>query len=677
MATGTIAVSVEATPKKAFATAVDWPGWSRSGKTEELALAALADYAPRYAVVAAGGRRAVRAGRLRGRRADRGRGRHRLRRPVLDHGPRPPARGRRGGRAPGAPRRGGLDRLRPRRRGCARRAAQGPARRRPGPRQDGRPRRRVRRRTTPARSGSRASGRTRRTARRSRPCAPRCSSILRRPSDGSALAGRTGPPATRRAGSPGTPSTTPGRWRTGPSPPEARAPGPRSGPIGRTARTSAAAIGRGPSINPTAAAASPMSSAAVRPAARRSRTDVSPSAFDSFRPSGRRISGWCAKAAGVSRPSRAPRRICAGRLAQQVPAADDEVHALAQVVDDDSEPVGPVPVAVGERRVAVVRDLVRAWADESIHPALRAAAERDAQDRPVESALATAAGAARSVPPTPVVVRPRPRTSCASSRSRRRALHREGEPARPRTGRRRRTAGSGRRRRGSRATRGPRAGRPRTPDGSAPGRGPRCAAGRRPRPRPPCPTRRWRSPRDRDGGIRSAPGRTRPRPASTRCRRSPSVGAVPVARLERARGGEQPAVERQQVRLGERALVRHRHAQEDLALALGVADRSTARRALGPAGLARQFGALVEHRDEPAVEGVDPLAQAAQLGRLEVRGAVERSGTRATEPAGDRFEGQVIAARPLADDRLERDVVQVVDLAERLAPWRGPTGGPR
>jgi hypothetical protein len=49
----TIAVSVEATPKKAFATAIDWPGWSRSGKTEELALAALEDYAPRYAVVAA------------------------------------------------------------------------------------------------------------------------------------------------------------------------------------------------------------------------------------------------------------------------------------------------------------------------------------------------------------------------------------------------------------------------------------------------------------------------------------------------------------------------------------------------------------------------------------------------------------------------------------------------
>jgi hypothetical protein len=53
-ATGSTAVRVmvEATPKKAFASAVDWPGWARSGKTEELALTALADYATRYAPVA-------------------------------------------------------------------------------------------------------------------------------------------------------------------------------------------------------------------------------------------------------------------------------------------------------------------------------------------------------------------------------------------------------------------------------------------------------------------------------------------------------------------------------------------------------------------------------------------------------------------------------------------------
>jgi hypothetical protein len=45
-------VSVEAGSKKAFATAVDWPGWSRSGKTEELAVEALVAYAARYALSA-------------------------------------------------------------------------------------------------------------------------------------------------------------------------------------------------------------------------------------------------------------------------------------------------------------------------------------------------------------------------------------------------------------------------------------------------------------------------------------------------------------------------------------------------------------------------------------------------------------------------------------------------
>jgi hypothetical protein len=57
MATGTIAVVIEATPKKAFARAIDWPGWARSGKTEAMALESLAAYAPRFAT-------ATRAARL-------------------------------------------------------------------------------------------------------------------------------------------------------------------------------------------------------------------------------------------------------------------------------------------------------------------------------------------------------------------------------------------------------------------------------------------------------------------------------------------------------------------------------------------------------------------------------------------------------------------------------------
>jgi hypothetical protein len=53
--TKTITITIEQTPKKVFASAADWPGWSRSGKTEELALEALAAYAPRYSPVAPDG----------------------------------------------------------------------------------------------------------------------------------------------------------------------------------------------------------------------------------------------------------------------------------------------------------------------------------------------------------------------------------------------------------------------------------------------------------------------------------------------------------------------------------------------------------------------------------------------------------------------------------------------
>ncbi len=47
-----IVVTIESTPKKAFARALEWPGWARGGKTDELALAALAGSAARYAAVA-------------------------------------------------------------------------------------------------------------------------------------------------------------------------------------------------------------------------------------------------------------------------------------------------------------------------------------------------------------------------------------------------------------------------------------------------------------------------------------------------------------------------------------------------------------------------------------------------------------------------------------------------
>lgn len=45
-------VYLESGRKRVFAGTLDWPGWCRSAKSAELALEALATYAPRYAVVA-------------------------------------------------------------------------------------------------------------------------------------------------------------------------------------------------------------------------------------------------------------------------------------------------------------------------------------------------------------------------------------------------------------------------------------------------------------------------------------------------------------------------------------------------------------------------------------------------------------------------------------------------
>jgi hypothetical protein len=48
-----IAIYLEQVPKRTFACAVDWPGWSRSGRTDEAAIESLLSSGPRYARVAA------------------------------------------------------------------------------------------------------------------------------------------------------------------------------------------------------------------------------------------------------------------------------------------------------------------------------------------------------------------------------------------------------------------------------------------------------------------------------------------------------------------------------------------------------------------------------------------------------------------------------------------------
>jgi hypothetical protein len=47
-----VRVVLEVAPKRSFASALDWPGWSRGGKTADEALEALLRYGPRYATVA-------------------------------------------------------------------------------------------------------------------------------------------------------------------------------------------------------------------------------------------------------------------------------------------------------------------------------------------------------------------------------------------------------------------------------------------------------------------------------------------------------------------------------------------------------------------------------------------------------------------------------------------------
>jgi hypothetical protein len=47
-AAGQVAVYIEAGKRRVFASALEWPGWARSGRSEALAIAALAEYLPRY-----------------------------------------------------------------------------------------------------------------------------------------------------------------------------------------------------------------------------------------------------------------------------------------------------------------------------------------------------------------------------------------------------------------------------------------------------------------------------------------------------------------------------------------------------------------------------------------------------------------------------------------------------
>ena len=197
---GRLEIGVERGTKKAFAWALEWPGWCRSGKDPDLAQAALLAAVPRYAVVAdAAGLALPTTFELEVVETVAGDGGTDFGVPSVDHRPGPPAGLGRRGRAARVDRRGRLDRLRAGGRRRARRAAQGPARRRPRHRPDDRARGRCRR---CLRRGDGDQGRAQDRAVAGAVEAMRAAmlDVLRRPSDGSPIAGRKWPPryAARR-----------------------------------------------------------------------------------------------------------------------------------------------------------------------------------------------------------------------------------------------------------------------------------------------------------------------------------------------------------------------------------------------------------------------------------------------------------------------------------------------
>ena len=79
---------------------------------------------------------------------------------------------------------------------------------------------------------------------------------------------------------------------------------------------------------------------------------------------------------GFSSAKEAPDPDLGRRGVDQVPATDDEVDALTQVVDHDAERVGPIAVAIADRRVAGRGDVPRARPNGRIHPCLTTRADR-------------------------------------------------------------------------------------------------------------------------------------------------------------------------------------------------------------------------------------------------------------------------------------------------------------
>ena len=336
-----ILVTIEHTPKKTFATAADWPGWSRSGKTEELALEALAAYAPRYAVIARAEHRRFAATigvddleiveRTRGSAGTEfgvpSRPTDQDARPLDAEEADASGRSRRGrvGRCSTGPR------------------PRAPEELRKGPRGGGRNTSKVVAHVMDAdRAYANEIGIKVQTFEPDDPAAiaamrDRCSTCSARPATARRSPAAAGRPDTPPIGSPGTPSTTPGRSRTGASPRRRRR---RSG------------VGSQP--EPSRLAPHRLGRPAGRTQVADARVAVRLRELRAGRLADQRVVEEPRRLVAAEQPAEPD---LAGRVREEVLAADDEVDVLAEVVDDDREPVRPVARPVADDEVAGRRRL--------------------------------------------------------------------------------------------------------------------------------------------------------------------------------------------------------------------------------------------------------------------------------------------------------------------------------
>ncbi len=82
-----------------------------------------------------------------------------------------------------------------------------------------------------------------------------------------------------------------------------------------------------------------------------------------------------------------------------------------------------------------------------------------------------------------------------------------------------------------------------------------------------------------------------------------------VTRLERPGRRHEPAIQREQVGLGQWAGVRHGDPEQDLPLPFRIADSAASRCVLGRPGGAGKFRALVQQPDDPPIQRIDLPAQ--------------------------------------------------------------------